>query len=151
MKALKMIAVALAGIVACSTALHAQDTQQDLFAETTDTVEVKPYMVYCEIISYGRELFSNKTTIELDFGQASKFFSNDRKIVDEAGRIIKFNSMLDAMNFMAERGWKFEQAYTIQTISEGSTNTATYHWILSKEVRDPEEITEGLLTAKMKK
>jgi len=37
--------------------------------------------------------------------------------------------MVDAMNFMGENGWKFEQAYVVAL---GSSNV--YHWLLSQIV-----------------
>ena len=108
----------------------------------------QPYEVYCEIVSYSRGLFSNKTTIELDFGQYTSFWSLDRRIVDENGRSIEFNSMLDAANYMAERGWVFKQAYVVQNFTNGDSGTPAYHWIMGKMITDPAQITEGLRTAK---
>lgn len=120
------------------------------FAQTEE-VTAKPYKVYCEIVSYSRNFFSDKTTVELDFGQASKWLSNDRKLVDENGQIINFNSILDAANYMAQRGWNFEEAYVVQSIIKGDSGTPHYHWIMSKEVTDPSQITEGLQTQGMNK
>lgn len=34
-------------------------------------------------------------------------------MVDETGKNIVFNSMVDAMNFMGKLGWEFEQAYVV--------------------------------------
>ncbi len=115
------------------------------------TSAAKPYKVYCEIISYSRNLFSNKTTVELDFGQDSNWWSTDRKLVDEHGQIINFNSILDAANYMAQRGWIFEEAYVVQSITKGDSNSPNYHWIMSKEITDPSQITEGLQTQGMTK
>ena len=120
------------------------------FAQTEE-VTAKPYKVYCEIVSYHRNIFSDKTTVELDFGQASKWLSNDRKLVDENGQIINFNSILDAANYMAQRGWIFEEAYVVQSIIKGDSGTPNYHWIMSKEITDPSQITEGLQTQGMNK
>ena len=111
-------------------------------------LEIQPYEVYCEIVSYSRGLFSNKTTVELDFGQYASFWSLDRRLVDEYGRDIEFNSMLDAANYMAERGWVFKQCYVIQNFTKGDSGTPAYHWIMGKMITDPSQITEGLRTAK---
>lgn len=122
------------------------------FAQTEEaTAAAKPYKVYCEIISYSRNLFSNKTTVELDFGQDSNWWSTDRKLVDEKGQIINFNSILDAANYMARRGWVFEEAYVVQSVVKGDSGTPNYHWIMSKEITDPSQITEGLQTQGMTK
>lgn len=134
------------GMMICGLA-NAQNT---INVNADEVNNGKPFKVYCEIISTtSSSLFSNKTRVEIDFGQVARYFSNDRRMVDENGRDIVFNSMLDAMNYMAERGWVFEQAYILQNISEGTSSTAYQHWILSKEVRNRGEIIEGLQTKNM--
>ena len=112
------------------------------FAQTKEQL----HKVYCEIISTSRGMFSNKTTVELDFGQYASWWSADRNLVDENGKTIDFNSVLDAVNYMAARGWVFEQMYVVQTFTKGDSDTPAYHWIMSKEVRDQAEIMEGLQT-----
>jgi len=112
------------------------------FAQTKE----QPHKVYCEIISTSRGMFSNKTTVELDFGQYASWWSADRNLVDENGKTIDFNSVLDAVNYMAARGWVFEQMYVVQTFTKGDSDTPAYHWIMSKEVSDQAEIMEGLQT-----
>lgn len=116
------------------------------YATTDDQNGGKAHKVYCEIISYSRGMFSNKTTVELDFGQFASWWSADRSLVDENGETIKFNSILDAVNYMAARGWVFEQMYVVQTITKGDSDTPAYHWIMSKEVTDQAQIMEGLQT-----
>lgn len=112
------------------------------FAQAKD----QPYKVYCEIISTSRGMFSNKTSVELDFGQYASWWSSDRNLVDENGKTIDFNSILDAVNYMAARGWTFEQMYIVQSFSKGDSETPAYHWIMSKEVTDSSQIMEGLQT-----
>ena len=110
----------------------------------------EPYKVYCEIIAQTRAL-SNKVDVELDFGQASGFWSGDRRLYNENGKAIVFNSTLDAANYMAQRGWVLEQAFPVVSISSGDSGNPEYHWILSKTVTDPSQITEGLVTGDMLK
>lgn len=111
---------------------------------------VKPYKVYCEIISTAK-LFSNKATVELDFGQFAGYWSADRQLVDEQGNAITFNSALDAANYMARRGWNLEEVFIVQEMSKGDSGTPHYHWVLSKMVTDDSQITEGLRTKGMNK
>lgn len=87
--------------------------------------------IYCELLGT-QALLSKKVTVSVDFGQRSKLFSNDT-LVDENGKAIVFNSMVDAMNYMGSLGWEFEQAYIV-TIGSGSSATNVYHWLLSKYV-----------------
>ncbi len=112
--------------------------------------DVKPYKVYCEIVATPK-LFSNKATVELDFGQYASFWSADRQLVDEDGNIIIFNSALDAANYMARRGWDLEEVFIVQEMSNGNSGTTRYHWVLSKMVTDDSQITEGLHTKGMNK
>ena len=87
--------------------------------------------IYCELVGTQR-LLSTKVTVEVDFGQQSKFFS-DNRLVDEKGQVVVFNSMVDAMNHMGELGWEFEQAYVV-TSGSGTSSSNVYHWLLSKYV-----------------
>ena len=93
-------------------------------------VAQKPYKVFCELLGTGK-LFSNKVTVTVDFGQETSFWfgSSNQYLVDDNGKAIKFNSMVDAMNYMGKRGWVFEQAYVVTTNQQN-----VYHWLLSKEV-----------------
>lgn len=90
--------------------------------------------------------FSSEMKIIFDFGQNSSYsiwtdLNSKMKFVDKNGEIIDFNSMVDAMNFMAERGWYFQQAYS--TIRSGKS---IEHWILYKDAENKEEAREGILT-----
>ena len=87
--------------------------------------------VYCELLGT-QALLSKKVTVQVDFGQQTKFFS-DNRLVDDKGNVMVFNSMVDAMNYMGTMGWEFEQAYVV-TLGAGGAATNVYHWLLSKFV-----------------
>ncbi len=95
--------------------------------------------VFCQIVGQGNG-FTPKVKISIDYGQEMKFGS-DNRLVDESGQVIKFNSMIDALNYMGSKGWDFEQAYAI---TMGNVNV--YHYLLSKELSEGEEINAGLKT-----
>lgn len=83
---------------------------------------------YCELVGTSK-LLSNKVTVEIDFGQEMKFFSNNRYKDPATGKPAVFNSMIDALNFMGKAEWEFVQAYTI-----GSSQTGyVYHFLLKKQ------------------
>ena len=103
--------------------------------------------VYCELVGV-QGLFTKKFNISVDFGQQSKLFSNEA-LVDEKGRAISFNSMVDAMNYMSKHGWEFEQAYIV-TLGSDSTASHYYHWVLSKVI-DEKGDTDPLKTVQMVK
>ena len=137
-------------VLTCTIVLAGMLTGFCAFAQQADEqTEVEAYEVYCELISTAGGFFSNKTTVEVDFGQFASYFSNDRQLVDEQGRTIEFNSLLDAANYMAERGWVFKQAYIIMRITDGDSGTPIHHWIMGKKITDKSQISEGLYTAKM--
>ena len=82
---------------------------------------------YIEIVGTARA-FSNKINVEIDFGQQNKLFSSqkDTRVVDKEGKRVKFNSMIDAMNFFSDNGYEFIDSYIV-----GGKN-AVYHWLLQK-------------------
>ena len=153
MKKIITLAAVFAGLF-CFTNAFSQQTDTTFTSNVLSEEEIAeplPYKVYCEIVSYGKNLFSNKTQVELDFGQYTSWLSLDRTLVDERGNHINFNSMLEAANYMARRGWELEEAFVEITSSKGDSNTPHYHWIMSKLVTSDDQITEGILTAGMLK
>lgn len=89
--------------------------------------------IYCELLgtntNAGKALLGvgigkNKVTVEIDFGQISSDWTDNRLRGDD-GKPVKFNSMVDAMNWMGTKGWEFAQAYVV---TEGNQNV--YHWLL---------------------
>lgn len=97
--------------------------------------------VYCLLLGKGKFL-SEKVNVEVDFGQNPYSNSN---LVDENGKRITFNSMVDAMNYMGKFGWEFENAYAI-TIGSGKSARNVYHWLLSKHVSGNEDANNGFTT-----
>lgn len=103
------------------------------FAQNNET-----YRVYCELLGTTKFL-SLKVNVSVDFGQDEGGWAS--RLVDENGKAISFNSMVDAMNYMGKFGWKFEQAYVV---TSGQQNV--YHWLLSKDISKDEIINEGFNT-----
>lgn len=83
---------------------------------------------YIRIVGTSKFL-SNQVIVELEFGQRTKFFSTGKEtfIKDENGKNLTFNSMVDALNFMAKFGYEFQAAYAI-TIN----NQNVYHYLMRK-------------------
>ncbi|MBN1651369.1 MAG: hypothetical protein JW857_08575, partial [Bacteroidales bacterium] len=65
--------------------------------------------IYCQINE--RSVLSDKTIIEIDLGQKQSGLITSSCIVDKDGNVVKFNSIVDALNFMGELGWEFCQTY----------------------------------------
>lgn len=87
--------------------------------------------IYCMLL--GMQMpFSGKVIITIDFGQERSWKPKDSMIIDkQTGKAQRFNSMIDALNYMAQKGWTFVNAYAI-TIGQQNV----YHWLLKKEVTE---------------
>ena len=100
---------------------------------------------YCEIKGIEKELSSGLKII-FDFGTKASDniwgdLSSKLKFVDENGEVIKFNSMVDAANYMVDRGWTFQQAY-----SSVYSGNPIIHWIFYKDAENMEKASEGIMT-----
>lgn len=98
------------------------------YSQTVNDIPINDIDVeYVQIVGTSK-FMSNKVTIEIDFGQENKFWSNKQTIIkDESGKPVVFNSMIDALNFMSANGYEFETAYAL-TVS----NANVYHFLLKR-------------------
>ena len=95
-------------------------------AQNMDPASDSVNYVYCQLVGTQRFL-STKVIVRVDFGQERKFFQDTRMRDEKTGDVQAFNSMVDARNYMGERGWEFVQAYVV---TMGNQNV--YHWLLKK-------------------
>ena len=116
-----------------------------LIAATTLYAQ-EPTTVYCSIA--GSQLTGRTNgyigPVEINFGQNSR---QTTYLKDKDGRRINFKTIIQALNYMAVRGWKLESTYTLfnpSLIENSSLDEDIIVMILSKEVRTEAEITEGL-------
>jgi hypothetical protein len=89
----------------------------------TDTTKVEQY---CQIIAKPR-LLSNKVTIDIDYGDEKSFW-RDNRLKTDAGKLKKFNTIIDAMNYMGREGWIFINAYPVRM-----AETEIYHFAFKKQ------------------
>ena len=102
---------------------------QQGFSQTVNDVPIKDIDVaYVQIVGYSK-LMSTKLNIQIDFGQETNIWTKGAKTIvkDVNGKMMKFNSMIDALNFMNDNGYDFESAYAL-TIG----NQNVYHFLLRK-------------------
>ena len=96
------------------------------FAQDTATVEQ-----YCRMVITGRAL-STKVNIDLDFGEERKLFGGDNRVRDEmTGKLKKFNSIIDALNYMGAQGWSLVNAFPIG-------ESQVYHYYFRKKFKRSE-------------
>jgi len=87
-----------------------------------DTLKVEQY---CQVIA-SPKLLSNKVTIDIDFGEEKSFW-RDTRLKTEAGGIKKFNTIIDALNYMGSEGWIFINAFPVRM-----GETEIYHFAFKK-------------------
>jgi hypothetical protein len=105
--------------------------------------EIKvPDHTYCELLG-SRKLLSTKVSVSIDYGQETTFFQDNRIRDEETGKVKNFNSMVDALNCMSEKGWEFVQAFVV---TEGNQNV--YHWLLKRRLTDEEKKNYTPITKK---
>ncbi len=100
---------------------------------------------YCEVEGIEKVLSSGLKII-FDFGTNTSYtvggtLNSKLKFVDENGEEINFNSMVDAANYMVDKGWTFQQAY-----SSTYGGNHIIHWIFYKDAENMEKAREGIMT-----
>ena len=91
------------------------------FAQS-DTTKVEQY---CEIVATPR-LLSSKVTIDINYGEERSVWRDNRLKTDE-GKVKKFNSVVDALNYMGKEGWVFVNAFPVT-----GNNNQIYHYVFKK-------------------
>ncbi|MEY2921499.1 MAG: hypothetical protein RL108_108 [Bacteroidota bacterium] len=81
---------------------------------------------YCEVLGMSG-VFSSKVTINIDYGDAKSVWK-DNRVKNEDGSVKKFNSMIDALNYMGSEGWILVNAFPVT-----SGNQNVYHYVFKKE------------------
>lgn len=89
----------------------------------TDTSKVEQY---CQVIATPR-LLSNKVTIDIDFGEEKSFW-RDTRLKTDGGKLKKFSTVIDALNYMGKEGWIFINAYPVRM-----GDTEIYHFAFKKQ------------------
>ncbi len=103
-----------------------------------DTTKVEQY---CEVTIETRSSFSsNKVVIKVDYGQQRNVWKQNW-LKDKGGKPQKFNSPVDAINFMGKEGWKLVNAFGL-----GGGADSTHCYIFKKEFNKAD--TEPLTSTK---
>jgi hypothetical protein len=89
----------------------------------TDSNKVEQY---CQVIATPR-LLSNKVTIDIDFGEEKSIW-RDNRLKTESGTLKKFNTIIDALNYMGKEGWIFINAYLVRM-----GQTEIYHFAFKRQ------------------
>ena len=93
----------------------------------------KPRPAYCEVMAYNF-WGVGKVYITIDLGA-----ERNGTICDENQKPVKFNSPIDALNYMAKLGWAVKDTYFLSGLKD-----KILHFLLVKEVTDDSQISEGI-------
>jgi hypothetical protein len=80
---------------------------------------------YCEIVATPR-LLSNKVTIDINYGDEKSIWK-DTRLKNDEGKLKKFNTVIDALNYMGKDGWIFINAFPVI-----NGTTQIYHYTFKK-------------------
>jgi hypothetical protein len=89
---------------------------------------------YCEVVATGR-ILSNKVTIDIDYGEERSIWK-DHRLRNDEGNLKKFNSVIDAINYLGKDGWKLVNAFPINS----GSGPAVYHYVFKKEFAKSETL-----------
>ena len=87
-----------------------------------DTTKIEQY---CEVVATPR-ILSNKVTIDINYGEEKSIWKDTRLKTDE-GKLKKFNTVIDALNYMGKDGWIFINAFPVI-----NGTTQVYHYAFKK-------------------
>ena len=93
-----------------------------IFSQDFDLKDIPKDIEYCEIIgtAFAQGL---APIITIDFGQ--KWIA--KKAIKRDGKVFSFNSMIDALNWMAQNGWEYVGGYVLLG------TPVQYHYILKRK------------------
>lgn len=95
--------------------------------------------VYCNVMGYTTWGFG-KIKVQLDMGDITRTKGYDA-IYEANGKKKKFNTMMEVLNYMGERGWKAIGTYYITE----SPHHHVVHYLMEKWISDESERKEGLI------
>ncbi len=103
-----------------------------LAVATAQEVATNKQFNYCELVCK-KKLLSNKVKCFMDYGQHTTIANEKRKmkLKDEEGKVLKFESNIDALNYLGLQGWEVIDTYYI-TIKKDTY----FGYLLKQEVKE---------------
>jgi hypothetical protein len=86
---------------------------------------VKKIEQYCQLTA--NTTLSKKITMSVDFGNTTIGTFTDARIKNDSGKVVKFNTIIDALNYMGKNGWKLVFVYPTDK------NNNTIYYLFKKE------------------
>ena len=91
--------------------------------------ESKNIEIFCDLIST-RKFLGREENITINYGNRDSLWTSDKMFSLLASDLKKYNSVIDALNYMGSEGW--------QEISSYSTSNNSYivkHYVLKKQIK----------------
>lgn len=121
-----------------TVAIQAQTTTFSEQQQNDHLAEPESYKVYCTLSAlHNGATFASISRVEIDYGQEQM---NKNYLVDDYGKPLSYRTVTAAANHLSKLGWEHEDSYVV-----GEDNIRCV-WIMSKEVTDDRQITEGFKT-----
>jgi len=92
------------------------------------TLNKYPVEQYC-VVMVAPKFFSTKLEVTVDFGEESTL--SGQRLEDEAEKIKKFTSVVDALNYLSKAGWQLVNGFSAVHQSKGNIS----HYVMRKKVR----------------
>lgn len=105
------------------------------------SLDGEKYAVYCDVMGYNT-MGIGKLKVILDLGGVPSGKQFESIYDEKTGKKMKFNTVIDAVNYLAKRGWRVVTSYPL---SEGSRGKVQ-HFLLEKWVTDDSQVREGMTT-----
>ncbi len=103
-------------------------------AQSVVKTEDGKYPVYCTVMGYNFWGLG-KVKVELDFGDRTNSKSH-QSLYDADGKKLKFNSMMEVLDYMGKRGWHVNSTCISDEVIE---------YLLEKKVEKDSQKAEGLV------
>jgi len=85
--------------------------------------------VFCDLISK-KKFLGMEETISINYGNRDSLWIDNKLYNLISQELKKYNSIIDALNYMGSEGWK-----TINTYSSSKNSYTIEHYILKKEIK----------------
>lgn len=105
-----------------------------LRAQTVDGVHLDSIPSEYVLLQFSQAgVFNSRVVMDVQFGQLDKVFSaKDSRFLGRDGKVVRFNSVIDGVNYFADAGFEFVQAYAFAI---GSPPRPVYHYLMRRSDR----------------
>ena len=114
---------------------------------TNDSQTEKVTTIYGEIVGT-EDVKSVKLKVKVDLGAYTNylFIDGTGNYLTSNNERMKFESMVDAMNYMTAQGWQFVEAYVVH-----KEHHSIIRWIIKKDITGQNDALRGFKTKDLSK